>query len=91
MENHVGICAACGGAIKHKTVAAFQTVQRSYSDLRSKDSAQQSSATRTQGSEDRTLYEHAESFVMAPSEAINLDNKDNLVRMEQVMVTDGKK
>ncbi|RVX72301.1 hypothetical protein B0A52_04506 [Exophiala mesophila] len=39
VENHVGICAACGGAIKQRTIAAYASVRRSYSDLRYKMSS----------------------------------------------------
>jgi hypothetical protein len=60
--------------------------------MRSKGSTQKSSVTRTQDTEDRALYEQAGSIGTAPSLVdIDLDNKDNLVRMENVVVSTGKK
>lgn len=34
IENHVGICAACAGALKQKSVSTFEKVKRLSSDLR---------------------------------------------------------
>lgn len=88
MENHVGICAACAGAIKQKSLAAYQSVRRSYCDLRSKASAQQPSSsydTRTQRSEERALNEHTGSCT-TPSLDGAIDNKeiDAGIRLEEV-------
>lgn len=88
MENHVGICAACAGAIKQKSVAAYESVRRSYSEYKSKGSAQQSSdsMTRTQSTEDRTLYENTDSYGGSPSLKVgnDMDTKDGGIRMHQL-------
>lgn len=92
MENHVGICAACAGAIKQKSVAAYESVRRSYCEYKSKNSAQQSSdsVTRTQSTEDRTLYEQASSIGESPSLMVDnlIDKKDAAgVHMQQLFVS----
>lgn len=66
VENHVGICAACAGAIKQKSISTLKRVRRSYSGVRSKSyrSSQTPTSTvpRTQDTEDRALYERSDSL-----------------------------
>ncbi|EXJ88048.1 hypothetical protein A1O1_04975 [Capronia coronata CBS 617.96] len=66
VENHIGICAACAGAIKQKSIAAVKRAKTSYSGIRSKShrssSALISTLPRTQSTEERALYERADSL-----------------------------
>lgn len=89
VENHVGICAACGGAIKQKSVAAVEAVKRVSSEMRHK-SWLLSSATRSQVSEDRTLYERTDS---SASLRMGDSSKGSGLRMElyEVSYGDGRK
>ena len=79
VENHIGICAACAGAVKQKTIGAVDTIRRSYSSFRHKSWPPPSSTLRTQGTEERTLYERTESI---PDSSLGADRKDLGMRME---------
>ncbi|KAJ4519456.1 hypothetical protein HRR83_004519 [Exophiala dermatitidis] len=69
VENHIGIWAACGGAIKQKTLSALHKIRRSYSGARYHSDDKSSSPTqvsttlaRSQCTEDRALYERTDSM-----------------------------
>ncbi|KAJ9495672.1 hypothetical protein LTR96_008812 [Exophiala xenobiotica] len=79
VENHVGICAACAGAVKQKTIGAVDTIRRSYSSFRDKSWPPPSSAFRTQDTEERVLYDRTESI---PNSSLGSDRKDLGMRME---------
>ncbi|EXJ86742.1 hypothetical protein A1O3_03696 [Capronia epimyces CBS 606.96] len=76
VENHLGICAACAGAIKQKSISVFHRVKRSYSSLKSKSyrssHAPSSPLAQAQSFEDRVLYERTDSLPESPS---GLDKK----------------
>ncbi len=77
VENHVGICAACAGAIKQRSIATFASVRRSYVQLRHKSSWPSSTGAswppaswsstdattgRTQSTEDRNAFVRTDSL-----------------------------
>jgi hypothetical protein len=97
VENHVGICAACAGAIKQKSIAAFSSVRRSYDGFRHKSPMAMvypSELSRSQATEDRNLCNRQDSVATtasAPSINDTIDSKTsftNGMRMELFEVSD---
>lgn len=86
VENHVGICAACAGALKQKSMSTFESVRRSYDHLRNK-SWTPPSTLRTQDTEERRLYERSDSTAPQLSLSEGLGPKDTEVQMELFQVT----
>ncbi|KAK4934524.1 hypothetical protein LTR10_024241 [Elasticomyces elasticus] len=79
VENHVGICAACGGALKQKSMTAYDNIRRSYCSIRHKSYPTPSLVTRSQNTEDRSFYERTDSL---PTPSLGVDSKDAGMRME---------
>jgi len=89
VENHVGICAACAGALKARCCVTYKKVRKMSMDLRNKSwlasvsAATSTDITRTQSSEERILYDRADSN--APSlNDVSIEDKSPDLRMELV-------
>ncbi|KAJ9607132.1 hypothetical protein H2200_008204 [Cladophialophora chaetospira] len=75
VENHVGICAACVGALKTRWCTTYKRVRALSMDLKNKSwlasasTATSSAVTRTQSTEDRACYDRASSNASLLNEA----------------------
>ncbi len=94
VENHVGICAACAGALKVRWCATYKRVRTFSLDLKNKSwlasasTATSESLTRTQSTEDRTYYDRASSNASSLND-LPMDDKGPTVRMELVEMHPG--
>ncbi|KAL6248161.1 hypothetical protein RBB50_004416 [Rhinocladiella similis] len=79
VENHLGICVACAGAVKQKTIRAVDSIRKSYGSIRHKSMPSTSFTIVTQDTEHRKLYTRHSS---KPSSTVATDNKDGDVHME---------
>ncbi|EXJ72874.1 uncharacterized protein A1O5_04022 [Cladophialophora psammophila CBS 110553] len=104
VENHIGICAACAGALKARLSLTYRKVKKLSLDLRNKSwlasistSASESrpgstsadtrtEVTRTQSTEDRTLYERTASLPSLNDVPISDDKGSKGTRIELVEV-----
>ncbi|KIW73778.1 hypothetical protein, variant [Phialophora macrospora] len=95
VENHVGICAACAGALKTKWCATYKKVRSISMDIKNKSwLASMSTATSpsvmgtSQDTEDRRLYDRASSNASSLNN-VRTDDKDLGTRMELVEMHPG--
>jgi hypothetical protein len=95
VENHVGICAACAGALKTKWCATYKKVRALSMDLKNKSwlasmsAATSSSVARaSQDTEDRRLYDGASSNASSLNN-VPAGGKDPDMRMELVEMHPG--
>ncbi|KAK6384385.1 hypothetical protein LTS17_001948 [Exophiala oligosperma] len=79
VENHLGICVACAGAVKQKTIRAVDSIRKSYGSIRHKPWPPTSFTMVTQDTEHRNLYTRPSSM---PSPTAASDNKDGDVHLE---------
>jgi hypothetical protein len=89
VENHIGICAACAGALKSKWCATYRRVRAISIDLKNKSwlisasTATQTTATVSQSTEDRILYDRTNSNASSLN-FVPIDEKETGMRMELV-------
>ena len=96
VENHVGICAACAGALKARWCVTYMKVRKLSMDLRNKSwlasvsAATSSIVTRTQSTEDRTMYDRTTSNASSLND-VPLDDKGPNMQMELVEILPGRR